>query len=261
MRYGLISDVHANLEALTAVLHQLEHAAVDRVVCLGDVVGYHANPNECLELLARAGALTIAGNHDRAAVGAIEPTDFGPAARKAIHWTRLTLLPEHAARLRQLDVFGWLDQSTCLVHAALHPLPNDRYHLSTKARVAASFAQLHSGRVPAHLCFFGHTHRAVVHRSDGRQITQVVPLGTGIVPLELGRYVYLINPGSVGQPRDRDQRASFAIFDDRRAVVEHRRVAYDVAACQRKAQAAGLLAPPRATLGKWLSRLVSHGGR
>jgi len=259
MRYGLISDVHANLEAATAVMRQLERAAVDRVVCLGDVVGYHANPNECVELLARCDGLTLAGNHDRAAVGALDPGDFGATARRAIHWTRRQLLPDHAARLRQLDVFGWLDPRTCLVHAALHPLPNDRYHLSTQERVAASFAKLHSGRVPARLCFFGHTHRAVVHRSDGRTVSQLA-LRSGPIPLDLDRYFYLVNPGSVGQPRDNDQRAAFAIFDAERATLEFRRVAYDFAACQRKAQAAGLLPPARSGLEQWFARFVHQGG-
>jgi predicted phosphodiesterase len=258
MRYALVSDVHANLEALVAVLRELEKAQIDRVICLGDVVGYHANPNECVELLARADALKIAGNHDRAAVGSIEPTDFGSSARRAIHWTRAVLLPEHAARLRQLDVFAWLDQSTCVVHGALHPIPNDRYHLSSASRVAASCEKLHSGRVPARLCFFGHTHRAVVHRSDGRQISQLA-LRKGPMPLDPERYYYLINPGSVGQPRDGDERASLVIFDTGRGTLEFRRVAYDVAVCQRKARAAGLL-PPRAGLGGLLSRWVSPGG-
>lgn len=258
MRYGLISDVHANLEATRAVLRELERAAVDRVVCLGDIVGYHANPNECLDLLARSDALALAGNHDRAAVGTIEPIEFGPSARRAIHWTRSVLLPEHAARLRQLDVFGWLDQSTCMVHGALHPIPNDRYHLSTAARVTASCEKLHSGFVPARVCFFGHTHRAAVHRSDGHQINQLA-LRKGPMPLEPDRYYYLINPGSVGQPRDGDPRAAFAIFDAGRGTLELCRVAYDLAACQQKARAAGLM-PSRAGLGRLLSRWVSPGG-
>jgi predicted phosphodiesterase len=262
MRIGLISDVHANLEGLTTVLRELERLQVERVICLGDVVGYHANPNECVELLAASDALTIAGNHDRAAVGRIEPSGFGPVARRAIWWTRRELLAEHAARLRELDVFAWLDQNTCLVHAALHPEPNDTYHLTTPARVAASCARLHSGAVPARLCFFGHTHRAVAHRSDGRHVS-ALPLDRGPVQLDLERYFYLINPGSVGQPRDGDRRASFAIFDDREQRVEFHRASYDVERCLRKAAAAGLLAEPRSRLGALFRayRLASSGGR
>jgi predicted phosphodiesterase len=258
MRYGLISDVHANLEATAAVLRELERARLDRVICLGDVVGYHANPNECVELLARADALKIAGNHDRAAIGSIEPTDFGSSARRAIYWTRKVLLAEHAARLQKLDVFGWLDRSTCVVHGALHPTPNDRYHLSSGPRVAASCEMLHSGQVPARVCFFGHTHRAVVHRSDGHQISQLA-LRKAPMQLDPDRYYYLVNPGSVGQPRDGDQRASLVIYDSGRGTLEFRRVSYDVLACQRKARAAGLL-PSRTGLGELISRWVSPGG-
>jgi len=252
VRFGLVSDVHANLEALTAVLTELDRAHVDRIVCLGDVVGYHANPNECLELLVRAGAHSIAGNHDRAATRVIEPTSFGAVARHAIHWTRRVLEPERARRLRELDVFDRLDDTTCLVHAALHPQPNDEYHLSTPARLDASFAKLVSGELGARLCFFGHTHQAAVHRSDGRTRTRV-PHGPAPTRVELDGAYYLVNPGSVGQPRDGDERASFAVFDDRAQTLEFRRVEYDRVACMRKAEAAGLLAPPK---GRWPLRLL-----
>jgi len=254
MRIGIISDVHANLEATTAVLRELERAAVERVVCLGDVVGYHANPNECVELLSAAGALTIAGNHDRAAVGTLDPRDFGMAARHAIGWTRDTLSVEHARRLRELDVFGWLDPSTCLVHAALHPEPNDREHLNTLPRVAASCARLVSGAVPARLCFFGHTHHPGIYRAEGKGVREL-PLDQGPVQLDLERHVYMVNPGSVGQSRDGDRRASCAIFDDREKRLEFRRVEYDVESCLRKAAAAGLLLKPRSRLGAVLEHL------
>jgi predicted phosphodiesterase len=255
MKLGLVSDVHANLEALTAVLRELERRKVDRVLCLGDVVGYHANPNECVELLARLDALTIAGNHDRAAVGVIEPSDFGPSARRAIYWTRRVLFAEHARRLRELDVFAWLSERVCLVHAALHPTPNDRYHLTTPARVAASFEKLHSGEIPARLCFFGHTHRAAVHHSNGREISEL-PVGPEPLHLDLDGGYYLVNPGSVGQPRERNRRAAFAIFDDRVSSLEIHRVAYDAERCMQKAAAAGLLIDERSGWRRLLGRLT-----
>jgi len=256
MRLGFVSDVHANLEALTAVLRELERLKVDRVLCLGDVVGYHANPNECVELLARSDALTIAGNHDRAAVGIIEPTDFGPAARRAIYWTRCVLLPEHARRLSALDVFARIDERVCVVHAALHPTPNDQYHLSTPLRVAKSFEKLQSGEIPARLCFFGHTHRARVHHSDGRQISEL-PVGPEPLHLDLDGGYYLVNPGSVGQPREHDRRAAFAIFDDRQSTIEIHRVDYDAESCMQKAAAAGLVAEERSGWQRLLARLAS----
>jgi predicted phosphodiesterase len=254
VRLGLVSDVHANLEALTAVLKELERARVDRIVCLGDVVGYHANPNECLELLERAGAQSIAGNHDRAATGVLSPASFGAVARHAIHWTRRVLEPERAQRLRELDVFDRLGDTACLVHAALHPQPNDEYHLTTEARVEASFRKLVSGELGARLCFFGHTHQAVVHRTDGRT-TSRVPHGLAPARVELDGAYYLVNPGSVGQPRDGDERASFAVFDDRAFTVEFRRVEFDRTTCLRKAEQAGLLAAPR----RWPLRLLRFG--
>jgi predicted phosphodiesterase len=260
MRFGLVSDVHANLEALTAVLRELERRKVDRVLCLGDVVGYHANPNECAELLARSDALTIAGNHDRAAVGTIEPSDFGPTARRAIYWTRQVLLAEHAGRLRELDVFTWLDQRICLVHAALHPTPNDKYHLTTPVRVAASFEKLHSGEIPARLCFFGHTHRAAVHHSNGHGIREL-SLGPEPLHLDLDGGYYLVNPGSVGQPRERDRRAAFAIFDDRAFSLEVHRVAYDEERCLQKAAAAGLLTDGRSVWKRVVGRLTGARSR
>lgn len=257
MRFGLVSDVHANLEAFTAVLGELERAKVDRIVCLGDMVGYHANPNECLELLERAGALSIAGNHDRAATGVLSPASFGAVARHAVRWTRRVLDPERALRLRSLDVFDRLDDSTCLVHAALHPAPNDQYHLSTPARVDASFAKLVSGQIDARLCFFGHTHQAAVHRSDGQGSSRV-SLGDAPARVELDGAYYLVNPGSVGQPRDGDERAAFAVFDDRARTLEFRRVEYDRAACLRKAEAAGLLALPKRRLARRVLRFFVH---
>jgi diadenosine tetraphosphatase ApaH/serine/threonine PP2A family protein phosphatase len=174
--------------------------------------------------------------------GVYEPTWFGAVARRAIHWTRGVLEPEHAARLRTLDVFGWLDERTCIVHAALHPEPNERYHLSVPERVRASFAKLRSGEIPARVCFFGHTHQVVVHRSDAHAVARV-PVESSPARVELDDGYYLVNPGSVGQSRDADPRAAFAIFDSDANSVEFHRVEYDVDACLRKAADAGLLAP------------------
>ncbi|HEX6273629.1 MAG TPA: metallophosphoesterase family protein [Polyangiaceae bacterium] len=257
MRLAIVSDVHANLEALTAVLREFDRHAVDRVISLGDAVGYHANPNECVDLLAGAGALTIAGNHDRAAVGAIEPDEFGSVARHAVLWTRRALLPEHQERLRELGVFARLDERVCVVHAALHPTPNDRYHLSTAARIAASFAVLRFGDESARVCFYGHTHVARVHRHDDDHARALASKG---VPrrVTLDDGYYLVNPGSVGQPRDGDDRASFAIFDDRSFDVEFFRVAYDRERCLRKAAAHGLLGDRRPAWRRALSRFARH---
>jgi len=237
MRYAVLSDVHANLEALTAVLRRLNMLAVDRIVCLGDIVGYHADPRACLELLRASGAHLIAGNHDRAATGKKDPSDFGFAARRAVLWTQGKLEEADRRFLDGLPVFDHLD-GFAIVHAALHPEPNEDLHLSTRSRVDRSLAALASGRFDARVCFFGHTHRPVAHElRDNRYVSHSADR---IVPLAPDG-VYLVNPGSVGQPRDGDQRAAFLVYDTRAQTIAFHRVAYDRAACLRKARSAGLL--------------------
>ena len=237
MRYAVLSDVHANLEALTAVLGRLKTLAVDRIVCLGDVVGYHADPGECLELLRASGAHLIAGNHDRAATGKKDPSDFGFAARRAVLWTQQKLQERDRRFLDELPVFDQLD-GFAVVHAALHPEPNEDLHLSTRRRIDRSLAVLASGRFDAKICFFGHTHRPVAHELRGSRY--VSHSADRIVPL-LPDGVYLVNPGSVGQSRDGDERAAFLVYDTRATTIAFHRVAYDRAACLRKARRAGLL--------------------
>jgi len=249
MKYALLSDVHANLEALTSVLRALESSQVDRLVCLGDIVGYHANPNECIALLKAAGAVCIAGNHDRAAAGQKDTLRFGATARRAITWTRSRLTDANRAWLRALPSTrlvvdaGGARQTFFCVHAALHPEPNDDLHLSSDARVAKSFEQLVTGRFGAKLCFFGHTHRTMLH-----EYTAAGPAGSAPAERKLqASSYYLINPGSVGQPRDQNPEAAFVTFDTRLDLVEFHRAAYDVRSCLAKAERAGLLRPPGLT--------------
>ncbi len=234
MKYGIVSDIHANVEALEAVLRRLELARVDRIVCLGDIVGYHASPNECVRLVRDNCVHAIAGNHDRAAIGTLLPTEFNFVARRAIAWTAPRLEPDCDDFLRGLDIAATLDATACMVHASLAPEPNDRFHLTTPARIAANLAAV--DELDAHICFFGHTHRAVVHARPGSTTASSVELDPA--------RSYLINPGSVGQSRDGDPRAACAIYD----AVEHRvelvRVEYDRDACLARAAAAGLLETP-----------------
>lgn len=246
MRYGFISDVHANLEALEVVLAHLDRQRVDAIVCLGDMVGYHANPNECVSLIRQNAQVCIAGNHDRAAVGSLEPIEFSATARHAIEWTRGVLESEHAAFLASLPVYRPLDAETFLVHGALYPTPNDRFHLTKPERIAQSFGMLISGKIPARVCFFGHTHRAVAYRCDGegKAAEPVHPHGgSWCIELAAEGY-YLINPGSVGQPRDDDARAGCAVFDTSRGTLELHRLEYDFASTLRRAEAHGLIHRP-----------------
>jgi len=239
VKYGVISDVHANLAALDAVCRQLDAAGVERVICLGDTVGYHAHPNQCVARVRERCDVVLAGNHDRAAVGTLDPVEFPFVARHAIAWTRDVLEPEHAAYLAGLPCFDVLDRTTSLVHGALAPTPNDLLHISSPQRIAANLAAL--ARRTERLCWFGHTHKPVVHTWRAGQVASQV----GVVSIELAAETrYLVNPGSVGLPRDGDPRAACAIFDDGR--IRFVRVEFDVAATRRAAAAAGL--PRRASV-------------
>jgi predicted phosphodiesterase len=237
VRYGLISDIHANLEALDAVLRHLDAARVDEIVCLGDLVGYHASPNECVARVRASCAHVIAGNHDRAVVGTLATTEFNFAARRAVRWTAARISAEHAAYLRALPIAAPLTDDVRLVHGALAPEPNDRFHITTPARIAANLEILRAA-ARERLCWFGHTHRAAVYGSDG--VARDVRAGR----IALADGYYLINPGSVGQPRDGDWRAACAVYDANARTLEFARVEYDADAFRAKAAGAGLLAPP-----------------
>lgn len=237
MRYAILSDIHANLEALTAVLARIDDLRADRVVCLGDVVGYYTDANACVELLAAKGAQCVAGNHDRAAVGLTGTGEFNRTAARAIAWTAPRLTPASRSMLAGFPTARLVDGAFLAVHGALHPLPNEWFHMSTRRRVLQSFAVLARSRT-ARIGFFGHTHRPAVHRL---RFGHLDSQKDSVVSIRAGAR-YLINPGSVGQPRDGDLRASFLMYDARAKIVTLHRVPYDRAACLRKAAAEGLLA-------------------
>lgn len=236
MQYAIISDVHANIEALTAVLARIDELEIDRVFCLGDLVGYHADPNACVELARLRKIRCITGNHDRAAVGMKNPRHFGSAGRHAIRWTRRVLSEENRRFLGELPVWDIVDGCFVAVHGALHPAPNEDLHLSTDERVVASFARLSQSDFGASVCFYGHTHWPISHEWRHGRLTVSYGHTVAIRPGSL----YLINPGSVGQPRDGDGRASFAIFDAVERTVVFHRVPFDAMSCRTKAHAAGL---------------------
>ncbi len=239
MRYAVLADVHANLEALTAVLAAAEAAGAARVVCAGDLVGYHADPDACVERLRAASAVCVAGNHDRVAAGLAEPTSFGATARRAALWTRGRLSATSRAFLAALPVHRVVDGHFLLFHGALHPTPNPDLHLSNDARVARSIQALRDGPWPVSLAFFGHTHRSVVHEArGGARRSWEGPM------FQLAEDAHhLVNPGSVGQPRDGDPRAAFALYDADSGALRFVRVPFDRDACLAKAARAGILEP------------------
>jgi len=257
---ALISDVHANLEALEAVLERIDRLGVRDIRCLGDIVGYHADPEACVRRLVDARVSSLAGNHDRAVVGSESTLDFGARARRAVRWTRQRLSDTSLAFLRALPVSELVPGRYFAVHAALHPEPNDRLHLSTRERVRASLVELATGRFGSLLCLFGHTHRPVIHRLEGQRVVSRDLDRPERIRIELG-VPTLINPGSVGQSRDGDPRAAFAVLDG--DSVELFRVEYDVRACHDKARRAGLFDPEPAHLrsSAWIAARAQEGAR
>ena len=260
MTTAVISDVHANIEALEAVLERIDRLGVREIRCLGDIVGYHADPEACVRLLMDTGVESLAGNHDRAVAGSESALDFGARARRAVRWTRERLSQKSLSFLRTLRVSELVPGRYFAVHAALHPEPNDRLHLSTRERVRASLLELATGRFGSMLCLFGHTHRPVVHRLEGPRVVSLDLDRPGRVKLDPG-VPTLLNPGSVGQPRDGDPRAAFAVLDG--DSVELLRVEYDVRACHDKARRAGLFDPEPAHVRSsvWIAARAHEGTR
>lgn len=236
MRYAVISDIHANLEALTATLSLIDRIGVDRTICLGDIVGYHANPNECIELLRERRIETLAGNHDRAAAGLIDPSDFGEIAARAIRWTRAVLTRDNAAYLASLPLTLSIDDFVA-VHGGWAPRPNERIHLSTPERAKRNLETLER-RHAATLGFFGHTHIPIAYELEAS--SKGVARRPGPSLRLLPKRAYIVNPGSVGQSRDGDPRASFVLYDRHERALGWHRISYDRDSCFRKAREAGL---------------------
>ncbi|MGE5611969.1 MAG: metallophosphoesterase family protein [Bacillota bacterium] len=253
IRYAIISDIHANQEALLAVLAAIAAERIDRIVCLGDLVGYYANPNECVRLVEAQGIPCIRGNHDAVAAGLHEPIDFTETARHAILWTKIQLTSDTMDRLRQLPVCQVIDDQFVIVHGALHPQPNEHVRLNTPEQARESFHQLLSGYPGLRICFFGHTHHQAVYEWQKGQISSV---SGECIALKSGAH-YLANPGSVGQSRSSDPRAGFLVFDASAQTLQFHRIDYDWRLPRRKAEQAGLL-PRRSLLRRSASWLWHH---
>jgi predicted phosphodiesterase len=228
MRIAILSDIHANLPALEAVLAAL--GRVDAVWTLGDVVGYGAQPDEVVARLSELGAVGVRGNHDAAALDLSMAEWFNSDARRAIEWTAGRIAPVTRAWLAALPERRELDDMT-LVHGS----PRDPMweYVTTAAGASANLAAF----TTPHL-LFGHTHIPVVFRQDGGRMEALEPGHGSSLTLDARRT--LANPGSVGQPRDGDPRASATILDTRTSTLTWHRVAYPIAAAQAAIRAAGL---------------------
>ncbi len=228
MKYALISDIHANLEALVAVLRDIEAQQADEIHCLGDVIGYGCDPVACLKLVGELCEVKLLGNHEYAVLGLLSDENMNQLARESMHWT-IGQLSDH-----ELSVIADYEMEAqrpgCrLVHAS--PCEPNRWHyILTMDEATVAFENFDEP-----LCFFGHTHVPAIYNlsQDGRIRHQT---GHDFDPDEEARY--LVNVGSVGQPRDHDARASYVLYDTEMKSISYRRVAYDIAATQIKMKAA-----------------------
>ena len=235
MRFLILSDIHANLTALQAAIAAVE-GRWDRALCLGDVVGYGPDPNEALDLVQSLNPVMIRGNHDKAACGVTDASDFNPVARTAAEWTTAQLRPENLTLLRELPMGPVQVNSITLVHGAV--ADEDEYVFAPGQALDGLLES------PSSVTFFGHTHfqGGFSYRGTQLEVIQMKPLpGANFSALELEEGTrYLLNPGSIGQPRDGDPRAAFAIADMDHRVTEFWRVPYDVAAVQARMREAKL---------------------
>jgi diadenosine tetraphosphatase ApaH/serine/threonine PP2A family protein phosphatase len=229
VRYAVLSDIHGNLEALRAVLADAADRA-DDMLCLGDVVGYGADPGPCVDLIGERARAVVAGNHEHAVIGRMDLTWFNRYARAAAEWTRERLDADCAAYLGALPLRATVDDAT-LVHASPRQ-PQEWDYLVTEEDGLAAFAAFDT-----RLCFVGHSHVPAMWSlgSSGPDYAR----GDVGLTLDAGRR-YIVNVGSVGQPRDRDPRAAYAIWDVDARQITVRRVAYDVATARAKIEEAGL---------------------
>jgi predicted phosphodiesterase len=239
MRFAVLSDIHANLEALRAVLREISAQAVDRVVCLGDIVGYNTNPAECIALLREFDPLCVAGNHDRAVTGQITTEGFSTIAARAVAWTRRGRLGADALGfLAGLPLQTSIPDHIVAVHGALHSETGcETVRLDDDESRRLSFEALAAHPSGARVCAFGHTHRL-----------EIFELRDGLVQARVGEEIvlredayYLINPGTVGHPRTADCRATYLVLDTARRVVMVRRVEYEASVVLAKTRKAGLL--------------------
>lgn len=237
MRIAIFSDIHSNFEALEAALNDAGAQQAERVLCLGDIVGYNANPAECIALLRRNGALCIAGNHDRAVTGQLDTKGFNDVAAKAVDWTRRHLDADAVAYLSQLPTDLVVPDVLIAVHGALHPKEGrETVRLDTNEMRQASFDALSSHPSRVRICAFGHTHQLGIFERHGGTVRKLDSDRIRLHPEAL----YLVNPGTVGQPRSSDVRATYVILDTKQHEFTTHRVPYDAAIPVAKARQAGL---------------------
>ena len=242
MKVALLSDIHGNLEAFQAVRESIAAHRAEEIIFIGDIVGYGADPNECIELLRTLADCSVAGNHDFAAVNKTDIKYFTPHAKEAIVWTAQKLTAESVRFLSSLPLHG-TRHGFLFVHAT-PMLPQLWDYILTTEEAAVSFANF-----AGQLCFIAHSHNPVIFIQDRSNAIAESPCTECTLEDD---YRYIINIGSVGQPRDGTPLASYGLYNTETKEFRLIRVAYDIAAAQRKIRAAGLppLLASRLALGR-----------
>ncbi len=233
MRYLILSDIHGNKEGLEAVLHHAE-GDYDEICCLGDIVGYGADPNAVTDWVRENVSQVIRGNHDKACCGLEDASTFNVIARLAVQWTEEQLTPENRKYLMGLPQGPMVFNGFLMVHGSI--IDEDEYVVDPYDAV------MQYPYVEGRLVFFGHTHLQggfILWGEEGHVAHQTIRPESGSVQTSTGRS-YLVNPGSVGQPRDFNWKVGYAIFDSEKQVVEYRRCSYEIETTQEKIREAGL---------------------
>lgn len=225
MRYAILADIHSNLESFTAVLKDIEqHGGADEIWCLGDVVGYGSEPHQCIGLLRQHNHFCVAGNHDWASIGKLNTSYFNPDAAAVAQWTAKQLTPEDMKYLQELPTLLEGEEFTMVHGSPREPLLEYLLSIST--------AKENFSRFNTTFCLVGHSHVPVIFKYEKGEYTSSKFLPN--IAIALGEDRAIINPGSVGQPRDGDPRASYALYDDEAKVIRLHRVEYDFKATQAK---------------------------
>jgi diadenosine tetraphosphatase ApaH/serine/threonine PP2A family protein phosphatase len=231
VRIGIFSDVHANIEAMNAVIDAYKSERIDKYVCIGDVVGYGASPNECCDLIRRTAAYTILGNHDAAVAGRMDYSYYYDAARQALDLHARQLSPENMSWLRNLP-YEVREGDITFCHGSPINLEEFEYIFSVEQATRCLDIWEELGLVT----FIGHSHLCKSFALTREEVYEVVATKFVIRP----EHRYIISVGSVGQPRDYDNRASYTIYDTEERTFEFKRVAYDIDAAAQKIFAADL---------------------
>ncbi|MEA1913123.1 MAG: metallophosphoesterase family protein [candidate division WOR-3 bacterium] len=230
MIYAIISDIHGNLESLLKVVEKIKsHKEIEKVICLGDIVGYGADPEKCIQITKKISDVILAGNHDFAACGMTNIEVFNPFAKQAVLWTRKVLDYREINFLKNLPLKSSMENMD-FVHSSLYRPEEWRYLLS------ASDTYIDFQIMEKDILFIGHSHTPLVFENKVGKVKTITKEEMNLQPE--GKYI--INPGSVGQPRDGDPRASFVIFDSKKNHLQRIRLEYDILEAQRKIREANL---------------------